>query len=42
MRALAVTAAEDLILIGGSLYVVGEVRATARSIAARTQAHDLT
>ncbi len=31
-RALAVTSDEDLILVAGSLYVVGEVRATARSV----------
>ncbi|MFW2383427.1 MAG: glutamate ligase domain-containing protein, partial [Acidimicrobiales bacterium] len=31
-RALAVTSEEDLILVAGSLYVVGEVRATARSV----------
>ena len=30
-RALAVTSDEDLILVAGSLYVVGEVRATARA-----------
>jgi dihydrofolate synthase/folylpolyglutamate synthase len=41
MRARSVTAAEDLILIGGSLYVVGEVRAAARAIAASTPSHDL-
>ncbi|MGF1597027.1 MAG: bifunctional folylpolyglutamate synthase/dihydrofolate synthase [Acidimicrobiales bacterium] len=34
-RALAVTAADDLIFVGGSLYVVGEVRATARSLLRR-------
>jgi dihydrofolate synthase/folylpolyglutamate synthase len=32
-RAQAVTAADDLILVSGSIYVVGEVRAAARSIA---------
>ncbi len=31
-RALAVTSDEDLIIVAGSLYVVGEVRATARSV----------
>jgi dihydrofolate synthase/folylpolyglutamate synthase len=33
-RATAVTAAEDLILVAGSLYVVGEVRAAARAFGA--------
>lgn len=33
-RAVAVTADEDLILVAGSIYVVGEVRATARAIGA--------
>lgn len=33
-RAIAVTAADDLILIAGSLYVVGEVRAAARALMA--------
>jgi dihydrofolate synthase/folylpolyglutamate synthase len=33
-RASAVTAADDLILVAGSLYVVGEVRAPARSLGA--------
>jgi dihydrofolate synthase/folylpolyglutamate synthase len=40
LRARAITASEDLILIGGSLYVAGEVRAAARSIAAKTQSPD--
>ena len=31
-RALAVTSDEDLILVAGSLYLVGEVRANARSV----------
>jgi dihydrofolate synthase/folylpolyglutamate synthase len=31
-RALAVTSDEDLVMVAGSLYVVGEVRATARSV----------
>ncbi len=31
-RALAVTSDEDLVFVAGSLYVVGEVRATARSV----------
>lgn len=35
MRAVAVTADDDLILVAGSLYVVGELRAAARSIGAR-------
>jgi dihydrofolate synthase/folylpolyglutamate synthase len=34
MRAAAVTAADDLILVAGSLYVVGELRAAARSMGA--------
>lgn len=33
-RALAVTAADDLILISGSIYVVGEVRQAARALMA--------
>ena len=33
-RAAAVTAADDLILVTGSIYVVGEVRAAARSMGA--------
>ena len=37
-RALSVTAADDLILIAGSLYVVGEVRSEALSLAAQRQA----
>ncbi len=31
-RAMAVTSDEDLVFVAGSLYVVGEVRTTARSI----------
>ena len=34
MQATAVAGIEDLILVAGSLYVVGEVRATARAIGA--------
>lgn len=34
-RALAVTAGDDLILVTGSIYVVGEMRAAARAIGAR-------
>ena len=33
-RAIAVTAADDLILVAGSLYVVGEVRAAALALQA--------
>lgn len=33
-RALAVTAADDLVLVAGSLYVVGEVRGAARALMA--------
>jgi dihydrofolate synthase/folylpolyglutamate synthase len=36
-RALAVTAADDLILVAGSLYVVGEVRAAARAVMAERE-----
>ncbi len=39
-RAIAVTAADDLILVAGSLYVVGEVRAAARALLADRAPHD--
>lgn len=41
MRAMSVTAADDLILVSGSIYVVGEVRATARAIMAEHHQSDL-